>query len=104
MSDQVGVHPADLIAHAAHIEAIGDQVATARQAGGAVRAGTGAYGQLCVMVPVMLGALQDVLLDGIGAAANSLHDTGSRLREAAGAYEVTDEKRAEVTDRIRDRL
>ena len=104
MSDQIGVHPADLIAHAGRMEAIGDQVATARQAGDAVRAGAGAYGQLCVMVPVMLGVLQDLLVDGIGAAADSLHDTGGRLRTAAQAYETTDKRRAQVTDTIRGGL
>jgi hypothetical protein len=104
MSDQVGVRPADLMAHAGHIEAIGDQVATARQAGDAVRAGAGVYGQLCVMVPVLLGALQDVLVGGISTAADSLHDTGGRLRAAAQAYESTDQRRAQVTDTIRDGL
>jgi hypothetical protein len=79
-------------------------VATAKQAGSAVRAGAGAYGQLCVMVPVMLGVLQDILLDGIGAATDSLHDTGSRLRTAAQGYDVTDQRSAETADRIRDRL
>lgn len=104
MSDQVGVRPADLIAHAGHIETIGDRVATARQAGDAVRAGAGAYGQLCVMVPVLLGVLQGVLVTGIGAAADSLHDTATRVRTAADAYDTTDQRRAQVTDTIRDGL
>ena len=104
MSDQIGVRPADLTAHAGHIEAIADRMATARQAGDAVRAGAGAYGQLCVMVPVLLGALQDVLVGAISAAADSLHDTGGRLRTAADAYETTDRRRAQVTDTIRDGL
>ena len=102
MSDRIGVRPADLTAHAGRIEAIGDRVATARQAGDVVRAGAGAYGQLCVMVPVMLGVLQDLLIGGIGAAAGSLHDTGDRLRTAADAYETTDQRRAQVIDTIRD--
>lgn len=100
MSDRIGVRPADLTAHAGHIEAIGDRVATARQAGDAVRAGAGAYGQLCVMVPVMLGVLQDVLVEAIGAAAASLDDTGVRLRSAAQAYEATDRRRAVAGDTV----
>jgi hypothetical protein len=104
MSDRIGVRPADLVAHAGHVEAVGDRVATAKQAGAAVRAGSDAYGKLCVMVPVMLGALQDILVDGIGAAADALHDTGGRLRTAAQSYEATDRQRAQVTDRIDDKL
>ena len=104
MSDRFGVRPADLVAHAGHVEAVGDRVGTAAQAGGAIRAGADAYGKLCVMVPVMLGALQDVLVDGIGAASDGLRDTGGRLRTAAQSYEATDQRRAQVTDRIHDRL
>jgi hypothetical protein len=80
MTDQVGVRHPELVTHAGHIEAIGDRVSTAASAGAAVRAGNGAYGKLCVIVPVMLNALQDVLVDGINSAAESLRDTGLRLR------------------------
>ena len=96
MTDQVGVRHAELVTHAGHVEGIADRVATAAPAGGAVRAGADAYGKLCVMVPVMLNALQDVLIDGISAAADSLHDTGARLRTTAAEYESTDQHRAEV--------
>jgi hypothetical protein len=48
------------------------------------------------MVPVMLNALQGVLIDGINAAAESLHDTGARLRTTASEYETTDRRRADV--------
>ena len=92
MSDHFGVRQADLLAHAGQVEAIGDRVATAAQAGAAARAGGDAYGKLCVMVPAMLNALQDVLVDGIGAAAESLHDTGSRLRATADDYTAADQR------------
>jgi hypothetical protein len=96
MSDQVGVRHAELITHAGHVETIADQVTTAARAGSAVRAGNEAYGKLCVMVPVMLNALQDVLIDGIDSAAASLHDTGGRLRTTASEYETTDRRRADA--------
>ena len=96
MSDQVGVRHAELVTHAGHVDDIGDRVSTAARAGAAVRAGGDAYGKLCAMVPVMLNALQDVLVDGIAAAAESLHDTGARLRTTAAEYESTDQRRAEV--------
>jgi hypothetical protein len=96
MSDQVGVRHAELVTHAGHVEDVAGRVTTAAQAGAAVRAGSDAYGKLCVMVPVMLNALQDVLIDGINAAAGSLHDTGVRLRATATEYESTDQRRAEA--------
>ncbi len=96
MGEQLGVRPADLVAHAGRVEAAGDRVATAARAGAAARAGGDAYGKLCVIVPVMLNALQDVLVDGIDAAAESLRDTGSRLRATAADYDASDRRRAGV--------
>ncbi len=104
MTDRFGVRPADVTAHAGHVEAIGDRVAAAQGAGASVQAGMDAYGQLCTMVPVMLGTLQGILVSGIGAAAGALHDTGSALRSVARSYEAVDERRAQVTDRIQDAL
>ena len=98
------MRPADLVTHAGHVETVGDRVRTAVEAGKAVRPSSDAYGKLCVTVPVMLGALQDVLVGGIDAAADALHDTGGRLRRAAQSYEVTDQRRAQVTDRIKGTL
>lgn len=103
MSDQVGVRPAELIAHAAHVEAIADRVGAAASAGSAVRAGGDAYGNLCVMVPVVLNVLQDVLVDGITAAADALRGAGARLRATAADYETTDRRRADVFRDIRGR-
>jgi hypothetical protein len=104
MSDQVGVRHAELITHAAHVEAIADRVSTAAQAGATVQAGGDAYGKLCVMVPVMLNALQGVLIDGITAAADSLHDTGGRLRTTAQDYEATDQRRGQAFKALQDNM
>ncbi len=92
MTDRFGVRPADLVSHAGQVEAVGDRVATAARAGAAARAGGDAYGRLCVMVPAMLNALQDVLVDGIATAAESLHDTGARLRTTATDYQTSDRR------------
>jgi hypothetical protein len=94
MSDQVAVRHAQLVTHAGHVEDIASRVSTAASAGSAVRAGNEAYGKLCVMVPVMLNALQDILIDGISSAAESMHDTGARLRTTAAEYEGTDQRSA----------
>jgi hypothetical protein len=50
------------------------------------------------MVPVMLNELQDVLVDGIKAAADSLRDTGDRLRTTAQDYAAADERSASKLD------
>jgi hypothetical protein len=102
--DGIGVSPTDLAAHAGHVEAIGDRVATAKQAGDAVRLGAGAYGKLCTMMPVLLDGLQSLVVDGIDAASHSLHDTGQRLRTAAAGYQAADEHSKTVHDRVRDAL
>ncbi|GGK86972.1 type VII secretion target [Mangrovihabitans endophyticus] len=94
MADEVAVRHAELLAHAGHVEAVAERVATAARAGAAVRAGGNAYGMLCAMVPAFLNGLQDVLVDGIDSAASSLQDTGTRLRATAGDYGAADERRA----------
>ncbi|MEU4241806.1 type VII secretion target [Actinoplanes sp. NPDC026619] len=90
MSDRLSVRQADLVTHAGHVEAIGDQIATAAGAGRAVRADNGAYGQLCVMVPPMLNLLHDILVDGLEECAEALRDTGAKLRTTAGEYDASD--------------
>ncbi|MEU8235367.1 type VII secretion target [Actinoplanes sp. NPDC048967] len=102
MTDQFEVRPQELVTHAGHVEAIAGRVTTAAEAGAAVRPGVDAYGKLCVMVPVMLGALQDVVVDGIGAAAVALEDTGARLRATAESYAAIDESRRQRLLEIQD--
>ena len=101
MNDQFVVRSEELISHAATMTAIGDRVAATAAAGRAVRPGADAYGRLCALVPSMLGALHDVLVDGIASTADALHDTAGRLRTTAADYASTDQRRAEVLDGIR---
>jgi hypothetical protein len=99
--DHIDVTPTDLVAHATRIDAIAEQVATAHQAGQAVRLGVDGYGKLCTIVPALLDGLQGLLVDGIDTAARSLHDTAARLRAAATGYQTADEHSAAVHHRIR---
>jgi hypothetical protein len=92
-SDQVAVRRSELTAHVGRVESIGADVTTAARAAGAVRAGGDAYGTLCVLVPIALNAVQDILVDGISAAADSLRDTGRRLRTTAQDYDAADRRR-----------
>jgi len=101
MAEPLEVTPGDLLSHAGRIESIAGQVATAKQAGDVVRLDNGAYGQLCTIVPVLLNGLQDLVIDGIDAAADSLQDTAVRLRTAAQSYQSTDQRSATSHDRVR---
>ena len=99
MSGQVPLNSAALVSHAGHVDGIGDGLSTAQQAGAAVRADAGAYGKLCQIVPALLNLLQDKAIDGIGAAATSVHDTTNALRSTASDYDGSDGRAA---DRIRN--
>jgi hypothetical protein len=94
MADRVSVRPADLVAQASRVEAVAAAVTAAELAGAATRPGSDSYGQLCGVVPVLLASLQGLVVDGIGAAADSLRDTAARLRTAAGGYGAADQRSA----------
>jgi Excreted virulence factor EspC, type VII ESX diderm len=102
--DHIDVAPADLVAHSSALEGIASEVVTAGRAGDAVQLGADAYGKLCGIVPVLLNGLSGRLVDGIDSAAQSLRDTGQRLRTAADRYETTDQQSAAAHNRIRDAL
>jgi hypothetical protein len=103
MGDGFGVAPADLLAHGNHVHAVADGVEQALAAGRSVRAGGEAYGQLCSMVPVWLGVLQDALLDGVADSLASIRDTGDQVRAAAGTYDSTDRDAAAGVTRSGDK-
>ncbi len=89
-SEDLTVVAADLISHAGHLDTHADAVETARQAGEATTPGANAYGHLCWMVPIMLGQLQGVVVNGIEAGTESLRDVAAQLRTTAAAYQDTD--------------
>ena len=97
-SGEVRVEAAALVAHAGAVDRIGDGLTAAVQAGAAVRTGSGAYGQLCQFVPVLLNGLQQAMVDGMAVAAESVHDTADRLRSVAVGYDVAD---GNAVDRLR---
>ena len=93
------VHSASLVSHAGEVDGIGDGLASAAQAAHAVQTDSGAYGQLCQFVPALLNGLQQAMVDGIGTAARSAHDTADALRSVAASYDSTD---GTAADRIRN--
>jgi Excreted virulence factor EspC, type VII ESX diderm len=99
-ADEVAVTPATLLRHAARIDVAASEVAQAKQAGDTVRVDNVAYGQLCVIVPTLINSLQDIVLDAIGVADASLHDTAQRLRSVADSYLETDRVNEEDIRRI----
>lgn len=94
MSQPVQVTPEALRRHATHLDAVADDLGTARRAGDITRPGPEAYGKLCVIVPVMLDQLQAPLVEAIGVAAQSVRDTADAVIGAASDYEFTDETAA----------
>lgn len=97
--DGLAVTPDDLVNHAGRVEAVAADMATAVQAGAAARPGPEAYGKLCVIVPVLLGELQDMVVDGMQQAERSLRDTADRLRQTAAGYRDADERSATAVRR-----
>jgi hypothetical protein len=93
-SGQVRVNTADLVSHASEIDDIADGLATARQAGAAVRVDSGAYGKLCQIVPDLLNVLQDQVVNVITAAARSTRDTADAVRVTAADYDGSDNRAA----------
>jgi HPt (histidine-containing phosphotransfer) domain-containing protein len=93
------VDSASLMAHAGAVDAIGDGITTASDAGLAVTTDNGAYGQLCQFVPALLNGLQQAMADGMTTAARAAHETADSLRSVAAAYDSADEAAA---DRVRN--
>lgn len=94
------VSPSDLRAHAGRVDAIAAELGTARQAGQAVRVDGQAYGQLCTLVPALIGALDEVVTGAIGEAGTSVQDTAVRLRRTADTYQSADEDNRASFDRL----
>jgi Excreted virulence factor EspC, type VII ESX diderm len=89
-SGEVQVDAAALVSHAAEVDRIGGGLTTVARSGEAAGTGIGAYGRLCQFVPVLLNGLQQAMVDGMATAAESVHDTASRLRSVAAAYDAAD--------------
>jgi len=49
----------------------------------------------CQFVPALLNVLHGQVIEGIAAAAGSVHDTADALRSVAAAYESSDSNAAE---------
>ncbi|GIF22963.1 hypothetical protein BJ973_000679 [Actinoplanes tereljensis] len=99
MTDQFSVITDDIAAHARSVDAIGDGVQEAGDAGRTVRAGGDAYGKVCNFLPPLMGFLQDTLIQGITDSANDLRDTAAKLRATAEEYDSTDAGSADAITR-----
>lgn len=97
--DRVSVSPADLIAHAGNVEKVASALGQAHQAAASTTPSTDAYGKLCFVVPILLRLLQDIVVDGIDAAEQSLRDSADRVRRAASDYRDSDERAADAVRR-----
>jgi hypothetical protein len=73
-----GVTPSALVDHAGRTEALADEVITAKQAGDQLQLSGGAYGQLCTLVPMVIGFLQGLVISGLDDAAQSVKHAGEQ--------------------------
>ena len=101
--DPLTVTPAQLVTHADLLFHLSSDVATARSTGQQVRMDAGAYGKICVAIPIAMNALQDKVIDAIDTAAHGLYDGGLKLRRAAGNYQTSDSNAAVVLANTRMR-
>ena len=102
-ADPLTVTPAQLVTHADLLFHLSSDVATARSAGQQVRMDAGAFGKICVAIPIAMSALQDKVIDAIDTAAHGLYDGGVKLRQAAGNYQTSDSNAAVVMANTRMR-
>lgn len=102
-ADPLTVTPAQLVMHADLLFRLSSDVATARSAGQQVRMDAGAYGKICVAIPIAMNGLQDKVIDAIDTAAHGLYDGGVKLRQAAGNYQTSDSNAAVVMANTRMR-
>jgi len=98
------VAPETLTTHAGRVQQVAESVSTAKGAGNAVQMGYGAYGQLCTIVPMIIGVLQSVILAGFDDAVQSLKHTGEQLKVTADEYRQADESIQRDQDRHRSVL
>lgn len=97
------VTPAALVVHAGDLDRIADGVAQARQAAETCQPSADSYGQLCVMVPMLLGGLHDLMVDGLATGEASIRESAGRLRDASDRYDSTDAANAAGMDATRTR-
>jgi hypothetical protein len=101
--EPLAVTPVQLVTHADLLFHLSSDVATARSAGRQIRMDAGAYGKICVAIPIAMNVLQDKVIDAIDTAAHGLYDGGVKLRRAAGDYQTSDTNAATVMANTRMR-
>jgi hypothetical protein len=97
------VTPVQLVTRADLLFHLSSDVATASSAGQQIRMDTGAYGKICVAIPIAMNVLQDKVIDAIDTAAHGLYDGGVKLRQATGNYQTSDTNAATVMASTRTR-
>lgn len=103
LPDPLAVTPAQLMTHADLLFHLSSDVTAARSAGQQIRMDAGAYGKICVAIPIAMNVLQDKVIDAIDTAAHGLYDGGVKLHQAAGNYQTSDANAATVLANTRTR-
>lgn len=90
MSSGVQVSTATVLRHAAVVDELAAQMATARSAVREVTMSHQAYGELCQFLPGLLSPLFGGAVEVLNGAVDALSETAIKLRAAAGALDATD--------------
>jgi hypothetical protein len=103
-ADGLKVNVEQLSAHGNSLEQIASHVTSAKNAGDSVRLGPNAYGEFCTLVPMIIGALQGVVTEGLSDAVQSLHDARDQIRATGKMYEEAEEEQRQRFERIHRRV
>jgi len=89
-----------LDSHVVHLEQIAGDIGTARSAATAVRLDVQAYGQMCLVVPIMINVLGGIVGDGLEDAVQSLRHNADQMKVMASRYREAEEQTQQRLERL----
>jgi hypothetical protein len=101
VSDAMQIPVPELRAHASGVDRVAEDVAQARSAVREVSMDTGAYGQLCQFLPLVLSPVFELAAGALTTSVDELHTLADEVRATADAAEATDSTSARRVDAVR---
>ncbi|SDE01195.1 type VII secretion target [Actinokineospora iranica] len=90
-----GVFVGELRAHATRLDALGERLSTAADAGRQVTMGTEAYGKICQFFVPVVQSISTPGIDAIAHTATTVAESAQGIRDTANAYEQNDQSNAQ---------
>jgi len=88
--DGFGLLPGELDAHAGKVDGLTDRLRTAVDAANTVTMDNSAYGVVCQPFAMMLQPFEQMGVNALKQAADTLSETAVKVRDTAKVYETTD--------------